>query len=52
MTPTGVKTFLTGMDLAGLGVRDLGEGRVGERLLDFDGLAGVDELVDVRWHRS
>ncbi len=29
-----------------------GEGVVGERLLDLDGLAGVDEFVDVRWHRS
>ena len=23
-----------------------------EALLDLDGLAGVDELVDVRWHRA
>lgn len=28
----------------------LGEGVVGERLLDLDGLAGLDEFVDVRWH--
>jgi hypothetical protein len=28
----------------------LGERVVGEGLLDLDGLAGVDEFVDVRWH--
>jgi UTP--glucose-1-phosphate uridylyltransferase len=29
----------------------LGQGVVRERLLDLDRLPGVDELVDVRWHR-
>ena len=28
----------------------MGKGVVGERLLDLDGLAGVDELVDVGRH--
>ncbi len=31
---------------------DLGEVVVVEALLDLDGLAGVDELVDVGWHRA
>ena len=44
--------LLDGEDLARVGMGDLGEGRVGERLLDFDRFAGLDELVDVRWHRS
>lgn len=30
----------------------LGQGVVGERLLDLDGLSGFDKLVDVRWHDS
>lgn len=30
----------------------LGEGLVGEGLLDLDGLAGLDELVDVRGHQA
>ena len=29
---------------------EFGQGVVGERLLDLDGLAGLDEFVDVRWH--
>lgn len=37
--------------LAGRGMHGFGERVVGERLLDLDGLAGVDELVDVRGHR-
>ena len=36
---------------AGGRVRGLGEGVVGEGLLDLDRLAGVDEPVDVRGHR-
>ena len=36
--------------LAGRRVRGVGERILGERLLDLDGLAGVDELVDVRGH--
>ena len=38
--------------LAGLGVDVLGQRVVGERLLDLDGLAGVDELVHVGRHGS
>jgi UTP--glucose-1-phosphate uridylyltransferase len=33
-------------------VSDLGQVLVVEALLDLDGLAGVDELVDVGWHRT
>jgi hypothetical protein len=33
-------------------VHRLGERVVGEGLLDLDGLAGVDELVDVGGHRD
>jgi UTP--glucose-1-phosphate uridylyltransferase len=31
---------------------DLGEGLIVEPLLHLDRLAGVDELVDIRWHRG
>jgi len=36
--------------VTGVRVRDLGETVVLERLLDFDGLAGLDELVHVCRH--
>jgi hypothetical protein len=50
--PDRGEDLLDGQDLAGVGMGDLGEVVVVEALLDFDGLAGVDELVDVGWHRA
>ena len=50
VTPTGVKTFLTCNFSPVLGMLGVGEGVVGEGLLDLDGLTGVDELVDVGRH--
>jgi hypothetical protein len=46
-----LEDLLDGHQLTRGRVRVLGQRVVGERLLDFDRLIGVDELVDVGGHR-
>jgi UTP--glucose-1-phosphate uridylyltransferase len=43
--------FLHGHHFTRFGVREFRERVVIERLLNLDGLAGIDELVDIRGHR-
>ena len=52
VTPTGWKHLLHRHHAARRRVHVLGEGVVAERLLDLDGLAGLLELVNVRWHNG